>query len=67
MNGERETSNVPACPNCNGDTVLFTGAGKDTRFQICSRVNQPGHLDAREIQRLIAGVRVRLNPSGRQA
>jgi len=55
------------CPECQGQTVMFIGSGKNMQYKICPRYTEPGHKSEEEIIRMIGQVRLLINPSGRLA
>lgn len=55
------------CPECHGLTVQFKGKGLDLQYRICSRYQEAGHLNGREINNAILQRRQAARPSGRFA
>lgn len=51
------------CPDCDGKTVEFRGAGLETEFKVCGRWKEPGHLARHEINERIAAVRRNETPT----
>lgn len=55
------------CPECGGETVMFTGMSLDTQYKICSRYKEIGHKNEEEIRARIERVQRIIRPSGRMA
>jgi hypothetical protein len=42
------------CPDCNGETVRFGGAGLSMQYCVCPKWKEPGHLSGEDIGKEIA-------------